>query len=357
VRVLVLSWDALAPSAWVAPQAAGLAVALAASGDDVRLVTRLGPDRRRPQLPGVEVHAVPDAPPIVSPELRTAPIAALGFASRAAAVAGRRLEERPVDAVHAEGWQTGPVAASLSISHDVAIVAAVDLGDREPGDNDDGPEAYARATGRELARSASLVVYRSAPAATRTAVLAPRSSSATAVVVPGVDTASRRPGPPPAAGPVWLVPPGRCGTAHRDFARALRVAMDHRRAIAGTPTRRPFAAAVLDPHDLDAALTALALGVPLLAAAGPVGDLAVASGGGRLVAPTPAGVAAALATLRRDPAAAAALGRSGSSYVATSHTWSTAASSWRAAVAAVVASNRDRGQVVVDLDIRGAAAR
>lgn len=328
VRVLVLSWDAGSRAGGPDHQAAGLAVALAAGGDDVRLVTRLGEDHRPPQLPGVEVHAVVDAPPILPTELDEPLLAALAFAGRATSVAVRRLEERPVDVVHAEGWQTGPVAAALRTSHGVPVLAALS------GADVTGPEGSITATARQLASDAVVVACRST--ADRTAVAA--ATGVTLVVLPaGSDRPARRPGPPPAAGPLYLaVVGGRDHREHRVVARGIQRSLSQPRRVTRSWTRRPFVVVVLDPHDLTAATRALALGVPLLAVEGPVGELAVTTGGGRLVSGDPAAIAAAVDQLGERPELAASLGATGRA-ASDAHRWDVVADTWRRAAPAAPA--------------------
>lgn len=331
MRVLVLSWDARADDGGLDPQATGLAAALAAAGDDVRLLTRLGEDLRPPQVPGVEVHAVTDAPPILPGDLDGPLLAAQAFAARATSVAVRRLEERAVDVVHAVGWQTQPVVAALRATHDVPVAVVLTRAEVDPA-----RPAAVRATARQLASDAAVVL---GPTATDQRGLHDASGAAAGVLPPGTDLPARSPGPPPAAGPLHVV--AGPDHDHHALARELRAAAGHRRRITRSWRRRPFAVVVLDPDDVTAALRALALGVPLLAVDGPVGELATGSGGGLVVAPTGAAVAAAADRLADDPALAATLGATGAA-AAVWHAWPAVAAAWRRTLAPVVGSPSTR---------------
>lgn len=325
MRVLVLSWDASAVDGGLDPQAAGLAAALAAHGDDVRLVTRLGEDLHPPDVPGVEVHAVTDAPPILPADLDGPLLAAQAFAARATSVAVRRLEERDVDVVHAVGWQTQPVVAALRATHGPPVVVVLGRAEVAP----DRPAAL-HATARQLAADAAVVL---GPTATDQRALHEATGAAAGVLPPGTGLPARSPGPPPAAGPLHLV--AAPGQDHRATARGIREASGDRRRITRSWRRRPFAVAVLDPHDVTTAVRALALGVPLVATAGPVGELASASGGGLVVEPSPGAVAAAVDRLAAEPDLAAVLGATGAA-AATHHAWPAVAAAWRRAVAPVL---------------------
>lgn len=327
MRVLVLSWDPLAGDGGLDPQAAGLAVALAAAGADVRLVTRLGEGcegRQPPALPGVEVHAVTDAPPILPAQLDGPVLAAQAFATRAMSVVARRVRERAVDVVHAVGWQTQPVVAALRAAHGVPVAAVLTRSDVAT----DRPTAV-RASARQLAADADVLL---APTHTDQQALHGALGVAARVLPPGTDLPARSPGPPPAAGPLHLV--AGPGQDHRAVARGIREAAEHRRRITRGWRRRPFAVAVLDPGDVTTAVRAMALGVPLVATAGPVGELASATGGGLLADPTAAAIAAVADRLAADPDLAAVVGARGAA-AATHHAWTGVAAAWRRAVAPV----------------------
>lgn len=320
--MLVLSWDPRGAHGGPTPQAAGLARTLAASEDEVTLVTRAVDDAGSPQVDGVEVHAVADAPPIIPAQLDEARMAAEAFAARAMAVTVRRLAEDPVDLVHAVGWQTGPVVAGLRTTHDVPVVATLGAADLDAG----RVGRLAAATAARLAGDADVVVTATDHDA---AALRAATAQPVAVVPPGVELPPRSPGTPPARGPLHLVAPP--GAQHRGVAAAVRAATQHPRRITRSWRRRPFAVAVLDPADVDAAVRALALGVPLLAVDGSVGELATRTGGGLVVAPTGAAVGAAVDRLAADPRLAAALGEVGAA-AAVAHGWPRVADGWRATV-------------------------
>lgn len=322
MRVLVLSWDARAGDGGLAPQARGLAAALAGAGHTVRLVTRLAGGGSPPCIPGVEVHAVGDAPPIVPAALDEPMLAALAFASRATSVAVRRLEESPVDVVHAEGWQTGPVVAALRRTHDVPVVAA-------PGGAGRIGDPAAADIAAQLVADADRVLARSA--AERMAVAA--DGADVVQLRPGVDVPDRPPGPPPGSGALLLVAPP--DHDHRGFARDLRDGVEVPRRISRSWRRRPFAVAVLDPSDLDGAVRGLAAGVPLLAVEGAVGDLVRGSGAGVVVEPSAAAVAHELDRLVRQPARAAALGAAATA-AAADLAWPGVAATWHELVAPVI---------------------
>lgn len=328
MRVLMLSWDARAADGGLAPQARGLAGALASAGHTVRLITRLAADRSPPQLPGVEVHAVGDAPPIVPAPLDEPLLAALAFAARVTSVAVRRLEEAPADVVHAEGWQTGPVVAALRSTHDVPVVAVPD-GPMPPGD------ASVRDVVAQLVADADRVLLRGPVGRAASGEVGPDHGR----LPPGVDVPARLPGPPPARGGLLLVaPPDR---DHRRFARQLRDHSDIERRISRSWRRRPFAVAVLDPTDLDSAARGLGAGVPVLAVDGPVGELVRDTGAGVVVAPSAAAVAAELDRLARRPARAAQFGKAASA-AAAELAWPAVAEAWRGIVAPIAATSTPR---------------
>lgn len=313
MRVLLLGWDG---TEGCPAQAAGLAGALAAAGHDVRLVTRLRPDGTPPAVDGVEVHAVTDAPPIVPQQMTDELLAALAFAGRATSVAVRRLEERPVDVVHAEGWWTGPTVSALGTSHDVPVVAVL-----EPGEHDTaGPRAEVAAA---LADRADLVVRRSPV------------DRATHHLPVGTDLPSRRPGPPPSRGPVRLVVD--VASEHRSVAAVLRGSLSTPRRVSGTWTRRPLVAVVLAPAAVEEVVGAWARGVPVVTVPGPTGDLVEAAGGGVVVDDEP-GVGPAVDALVEDPARVEALGAAGWLAVQV-HRWDVVATVWEGAAASVVDSS------------------
>lgn len=324
MRVLILSWDARGTDPGLSPQSAGLASALVAAGHDVRLITRLPEGARPATIAGVEVHAVPDPPPVLPPSIDRPLVAALGFASSAGSVAARCIDQRPVDVVHVEGWQPAAVATSLQTSHDAVVVAALGAGDLTPSSIRHGDDTdLVVQTAAELAKRARLVMVRSVAAA---AVVARSTGVEAAVVTPGVDRPARRPGPPPSRGPVVLVAPP--GSDHRRFGAALREHLTRPRQITGSWRRRPHAAVVLDPDDVGSALRALASGVPVLAAAGPVGDLVRASSAGWVVDPAHDVLAEHLDGLDRDPGLAASMGAAAVEAVEARHAWDVVASDW-----------------------------
>ena len=316
MRVLLLAWEAGSSRPALASQPAGLACALADDGHRVRLVTRLPEGARPPRLPGVEVHAVTDAPPIVPPSMADAMLGALGFAGRATSVAVRRLEEEPVDLVHAEGWATAPVVAALQHCHDVPVLGVVEPW--EAGADDP--------TVAELA--ASLVA--------RADVRAARAAGAAGALPPGTSLPVRRPGPPPAKGPLHLVagPAAR----HRAVARVLRAALPAPRRISRSWSRRPAAVVVLDPTDLDAAVRGLGVGVPVVTVAGPTGALVAAAGAGVVLAAgsAPEEVAAAVRALLADRERWVTLGAAAAT-AATHHGWPAVAGRWRELAGTAVA--------------------
>lgn len=325
MRVLVLSWDACAADGGLDPQAAGLAAALAGRGADVRLVTRLGDDRHAPDVPGVEVHAVTDAPPILPADLDGPLLAAQAFAARATSVAVRRLEEREVDVVHAVGWQTQPVVAALRATHGAPVAAVLTRTEVDPS-----RPAGVHATARQLAADATVLL---GPTATDQRALHDAIGTATGLLPPGTDLPARSPGPPPAGGPLHVVT--EPDHDHHALARELRAAAEHRRRITRSWRRRPFAVAVLDPDDVTTGVRALALGVPLLAVEGPVGQLATETGGGLVVEPTGTALAAAADRLADDPDLAAVLGATGAA-AAVRHAWPTIAAGWHRTVTRVL---------------------
>lgn len=300
MRVLLLAWGVGDEPRGPSPQAAGLAVALAAAGHEVRMVTRHGDGT--PALDGVEVHAVVDAPPIVPAPLREPALDALAFAGRATSVAVRRLEERAVDVVHAEGWATQPVVAALRQSHDVPVVAVVE----PPADTATTPGAMAAA----LVADADVRVARSGPGRRLPA---------------GVQLPARTPGAPPRRGPVLLaVGPS---DDHRAAARRLRAAMPAPRRVTRSWARRPSVVVVLDPTDVDTVVRGLAHGVPVVAADGPAGEIVAGTGAGEVVAD--AGRAAVLvARLLADQDAAATCGAAARAAVA-DHDWARVATAWQ----------------------------
>ena len=316
MRVVLLAWEVGSSRPALAPQAAGTARALADDGHRVRLVTRLPEGTQPPRLPGVEVHAVADAPPIVPPSMAGATMGALGFAGRATSVAVRRLGEEPVDLVHAEGWATTPVVAALQHSHDVPVLAVVEPWEVAADD----------ATVAELA--AALVAGADVRAA--------RAPGAARGLPPGADLPDRRPGPPPARGPVHLVAP--TAVRHRAVARALRASLPTPRRISRSWSRRPAVVVVLDPTDLDTPVRALAAGVPVLTVGGPAGALVTAAGGGVVLGDSPslAEVVAAVQALLADRPRAVALGAAASA-AAASHAWSAVARRWRGLATAAAA--------------------
>ncbi len=312
MHVLLLAWGVGEGPSGPSPQAAGLARALVAAGHEVRLVTRA--DAALPALDGVEVHAVVDAPPIVPVAMRDPALDALAFAGRAVSVAVRRLEERPVDVVHAEGWATGPVVAALRESHDLRVVAVADAltvaGDAAAG------------MAAALADDADLCVSRVGDGAR---------------LPPGVDLPTRRPGPPPARGPVLLR--SAPDEDHRTVARDLRAALPGPRRITRSWARRPAAVVVLDPTDLDTVVRGLAAGVPVVAAAGPVGTVVEAAGAGVVVRGRD-DAAAATAQVLADPGLASRWGTAAAA-AAAEHAWPRVAARW-AELAATAVTRADR---------------
>lgn len=327
MRVLVLSWDASAAGGGLDPQAAGLAAALADHGDDVRVVTRLGEDRHAPDVPGIEVHAVTDAPPILPADLDGPLLAAQAFAARATSVAVRRLQEREVDIVHAVGWQTQPVVAALRATHGAPVAVVLTRTEVDPSRS-----AGVHATARQLAADAAVLL---GPTATDQRALHGATGAAAGVLPPGTGLPARSPGPPPAGGPLHVA--AGPDHDHRALARELRGAAAHRRRITRSWRRRPFAVAVLDPDDVTTGVRALALGVPLLAVDGPVGELAAGTGGGLVVEPSGTALAAAADRLADEPDLAAVLGATGAA-AAVRHAWPTIATAWRRAVGPAVAA-------------------
>lgn len=310
MRVLLLGW---ADAQGCPTQATGLAGALAAAGHDVRLITRLEADGTPPAVPGVEVHAVTDAPPIVPAQMADPLLTALAFAGRATSVAVRRIEERPVDLVHAEGWRTGPTVAALRESHGVPVLAVL-----EPGERDGtGPRAE---TAAALADAADLVVRRS-----------PRDRATHHLPV-GTDVPARRPGPPPPRGPIRLVV--GAGTDHRTAAGVLRGHLTRPRRISGTWTRRPHAAVVMDPTAVDEVVAAWARGIPVVTVPGPTGDLVEAAGNG-VVADDDTSTGPALDALVEDSERVEALGAA-SWLAAQAHRWDAVTTVWVGAAASVV---------------------
>lgn len=303
VRVLVLAWGVGEDEPGPSPQGAGLARALAAAGHDVRLVTRQAAAPL--ELDGVEVHAVADAPPIVPPSLADPVLDALAFAGRATSVAVRRLEERVVDVVHAEGWPTGPVVAALQASHAVPVIAALDPDEVGGGDSTRSGLADALVTGAD--------------------VHVVRAGRGTRLPV-GVALPRRRPGPPPRRGPVLLA----AGPAadHRTIAGRLRSALPDRPRITRSWARRPSVVAVLHPADVDTVVRGFAAGLPVVAVAGPAGSLVAAAGAGVVI--DEGGVAAAAAAvdrIRADHDHAAVLGRAAAA-AAADHAWPRVAAVW-----------------------------
>lgn len=319
MQVLVLAWDA--PGVEPDAQAVGLAETLASGDDEVCLVTREGAQVE--DVPaGFDVLPVGDAPPIVPAELAAPRLSAEAFAARAMAGAVRWLRDRPSAVVHAVGWWTGPVVAGLQDALDVPVVARLTGADVAAADDDGGRAAV----GARLARDADAVVV---PTRHDADVLAATSDVDATVVPPGVVLPRRSPGPPPARGPLHLTV--RPGASHRAVAARLRGAIATPRRITQRWHRRPFAVVVLDPHAVDAAVRALAAGVPLLAVEGPVGELATTTGGGLVVPPDAAAVGAAVDRLAVDPTLAAALGEVGAA-AAVEHGWATVAARWRQVV-------------------------
>ena len=310
MRVLLLAWGVGTGPHGPTPQAAGLARSLAGVGHDVRLVTRRDPSAPPPAVDGVEVHAVADAPPIVPAGMAAPSLDALGFAGRATSVAVRRLEERPVDVVHAEGWATSTVVAALRHSHDVPVLAVVEPWEAGAAD----PTVAELAGALEAAADTRL-----------------RRTPGRAPALPvGSDLPARRPGPPPPRGPVHLTAPP--GVAHRAAAGRLRAALTAPRRIASSRARRPAVVVVLDPHDLDAVARGWTAGVPVVTVTGPTGTLVEETGTG-VVAPDAAAVAAAVDGLLADRARVEALGAAAVA-VASRHTWSRVATAWTTLAAA-----------------------
>lgn len=310
MRVLVLAWGVDADA--VPASAHGLARALAVADHDVVLVTRLAPDADPPVIDGVEVHAVTDAPPIVPAQMDDPLLRALAFAGRATSVAVRRIEERGVDVVHAEGWQAGPVVTALRHSHDVPVVAVVEPWDLEG----EGPVAD---TALAVAEVADVTMCR-----------APAGDEGSGLPV-GVALPPRRPGPPPARGPLHLAV--RSGDDHRVIATAIRERLAVARRISGTWTRRPFAAVVLDPQDLRTVAQAWATGIPVVTVDGPTGELVRTTGSGVVVADDPGAVAAAVDGFAGDRGHAAELGAAAVA-AAGRHDWAATVEVWEAAAAA-----------------------
>jgi hypothetical protein len=151
------------------------------------------------------------------------------------------------------------------------------------------------------------------------------------------------------------------GVVHRDLAARIRRGLAAPRRVSRSWGRRPLAVAVLDPHDLDSTVRAMARGVPVVAVPGPTGDLVAASAAGEVL-PAPVGAAvaavaagaptaepvariaravtAAVDRLVADPSRTVAFGAAAGD-AAASHDWSTVAAAWTTAAAR---ATRHRGR-------------
>jgi glycosyltransferase involved in cell wall biosynthesis len=238
-------------------------------------------------------------------------VAVLSAASRATAVAVRWLEEEPADIVHVEGWSAAPTALALHTTHALPAVSVVTPRDVAPGD---GPDDAARHELVDALAALGPVLLR---------------GTAPDALPHGTDLPSRRPGPPPAAGPVLLVPAP--GVSPRAAAAALRARLGGHR-VGTTTRRRPVVVAVTDPHAVDAALRGLARGVPVVAVRGGEAATVVARAGG-LVVDDDTALADAVARLLADPDGRATLGAAAAAHARTAHGWPVVAAAWARAAA------------------------
>lgn len=299
MRVLVLSWDVSDPHGGPTPAAAALARALADHGDRVRLITR-HPERATPgALPGVEVHAVPDAAPIIPLEVGGHLARVLAFSSRASTAAVRVLEQEPVDVAYVDGWQPTYTATSMRSTHEVPLVASIDaswFSRRGPHLDDD--DTLLHQIEWWLSYEARRIVSGSQDGLADIARVLQIPDTKLAVLPMPMSIPAIAGTPPSPDGPVLIAPPA--DENPRAYLLAVRRHLHAPPRLTTTWRSRPAAAVVLDGASSHAAVRALASGVPVAVLDQPgLAGLVADNATGRLVTDAdPATVAATIDAIR-----------------------------------------------------------
>lgn len=302
MRVLVLSWDVSDPRGGPTPGAAALASALADHGDRARLITR-HPERSTPgTVPGVEVHAVPDAAPIIPLEVGGHLARVLAFSSRASTAAVRMLEQEAVDVAFIDGWQPTYAATAMRSTHEVPLVANITASwftRRGPHLDDDGTLLHQIEWW--LSYEARRIVSATPDGVADLARVLQIPATKLAVLPMPMEVPTTSPTPPKPDGPVLVVPPA--DTNDRAYLLAVRRHLADPPRLTTTWRSRPAAAVVLDDAGHHLAVRALASGVPLAVLDQPgLAGLVLDHATGRLVpVRDPEAVAEAIDTMRSSP--------------------------------------------------------